>query len=132
MVTLVIGRNILRATASIGGQFVLRRSILRAAASIGGRIRPRTKYGGFLWFLDAALGLWGTSLQGILEGEQPIQLCEAAMVPLSLMQWPRRFRGRRVDFAKRHGFELVEMRQPSDEWSPSWRELWSYAAQASA
>ncbi len=38
----------------------------------------------------------------------------------------------RDDFAKRHGFELVEMRQPSDEWSPSWRELWSYAAQASA
>ena len=38
----------------------------------------------------------------------------------------------RDDFAKRHGFELVEMRQPSDEWSRSWRELWLYAAQASA
>ncbi len=36
------------------------------------------------------------------------------------------------DFAGRHGFELVEMRQPSDEWSSSWRELWSFAARASA
>ena len=32
----------------------------------------------------------------IAEGKQPIQLCEAAMVPLALLLWPDAFRGRRM------------------------------------
>jgi hypothetical protein len=32
----------------------------------------------------------------IEDGSQPIQLCEAAMVPLTLLEWPGRFRGRRM------------------------------------
>ncbi len=54
------------------------------------------RYGGYLRFLDAALGLWGTSMACIEDGSQPIQLCEAAMVPLTLLEWPGRFRGRRM------------------------------------
>ena len=40
--------------------------------------------------------LWGLDLAQIQGGRQPIALCEAAMVPLSLMEWPELYRGRHV------------------------------------
>ena len=54
------------------------------------------RHGGFLEFTESALSMWGTSLAEIADGKQPIQLCEAAMIPLTLLQWPEAFRGRRV------------------------------------
>ncbi len=47
-------------------------------------------------FKESTLAMWGYTFQSLQEGAQPIALCEAAMVPLSLLQWPEKFRGRRM------------------------------------
>ena len=35
-------------------------------------------------------------MEKIEQGEQPIALCEAAMVPLAVLQWPEKIRGRKL------------------------------------
>ena len=50
----------------------------------------------YLQFKDACLGAWGLSMSDIEDGKQPIALCEAAMLPITLLAMPERFRGRRV------------------------------------
>ncbi len=47
-------------------------------------------------FKESTLAMWGYTFQSLQEGAQPIALCEAAMVPLSFLQWPEKFRGRRM------------------------------------
>ena len=60
------------------------------------------RFGGWLEFKEGALACWGLCLPDISVGagrpggKQPIQLCEAAMIPLTLIQWPERVRGRRI------------------------------------
>ena len=54
------------------------------------------KWGGWLQFEETELSLWGTSMRGIEGGDQPIALCEAAMVPLALLQWPEKVRNRKL------------------------------------
>ena len=53
-------------------------------------------FGGYLQFQGEALEIWDLTLADIAAGRQPIALCEAAMVPTTLMAWPEAFRGRRV------------------------------------
>ena len=55
-----------------------------------------TKCAGYLEFGDETLAQWGLTFQALQEGKQPIALCEAAMVPLALLEWPEAFRGRDV------------------------------------
>ncbi len=55
-----------------------------------------SRWGGYLEFAESALAAWGLTFEDLQSGKQPIQLCEAAMVPLALMQWPGRFRVRRM------------------------------------
>ncbi len=55
-----------------------------------------SRTGGFLEFEEVALGLWGLTFQEIQDGRQPMALCEAAMVPLTCLQWSEWFRGRRA------------------------------------
>ena len=52
------------------------------------------KFGGYLEFKETALSAWQLTFGDLEAGKQPIQLCEAAMVPLALVQWPESFRGR--------------------------------------
>ena len=47
-------------------------------------------------YKDECLGAWGISMADIEAGKQPIALCEAAMLPITLLAMPERFRGRRV------------------------------------
>ncbi len=54
------------------------------------------KYGGWMQFKAGALGVWDLSYDDLQSGKQPFALCEAAMVPLALMSWPERVRGRRI------------------------------------
>ena len=55
-----------------------------------------TKTAGYLGFREEFLEQWGLSFQALQEGKQPIAKCEAAMILLSLLQWPEVFSGRRV------------------------------------
>ncbi len=54
------------------------------------------KFGGYLEFKETALSAWQLTFGDLEAGKQPIQLCEAAMVPLALIQWPESFRGRNM------------------------------------
>ena len=56
----------------------------------------QSKVGGWLEFKSGALRIWDLTWELLADGRQPIALCEAAMVPLSLIQWPDVFRGRSV------------------------------------
>ena len=50
----------------------------------------------FLQYRDECLGAWDISLADIEAGKQPIALCEAAMLPITLLALPELFRGRSV------------------------------------
>ena len=50
----------------------------------------------YLQYKEEALVAWGISMEEINAGRQPIALCEAAMLPITLLALPERFRGRRV------------------------------------
>ena len=54
------------------------------------------RFGGWTQFLDENLSVWGLTVADIAAGKQPIALCEAAMLPLTLLRWPEAFRERRV------------------------------------
>ncbi len=47
-------------------------------------------------FTEAHLARWGLSYDALQAGWQPIALCEAAMIPIALREWPERFRGRSI------------------------------------
>ena len=60
-------------------------------------IERKAPFGGYCLFLDQELHVLGTSMDKIRDDrEQPIALCEAAMVPLTLLQDPAAFRGRTI------------------------------------
>ena len=52
--------------------------------------------GGWLEFQEPALVALGTSMQAIADGQQPIALCEAAMLPLALFHKGGALRGRDI------------------------------------
>jgi hypothetical protein len=54
------------------------------------------RWGGWIQFTDRNLSTWDLSMQLIQDGSQPIALCEAAMIPLTMMEWPREMRGRSI------------------------------------
>ncbi len=55
-----------------------------------------TKVGGYLRFGEEQLAHWRLTLQELAEGKQPIALCEAIMLPLTMLHWAEIFRGRTV------------------------------------
>jgi hypothetical protein len=54
------------------------------------------RVGRYLQFQAEMLSVWGLCFQDIVDGKQPIALCEAAMLPLTLLAMPELFRGRDV------------------------------------
>ncbi len=54
------------------------------------------KLGAWLQFKAAELARWGLTLEDLEAGQQPIALCEAAMIPLTMLRWPDVFRQRHV------------------------------------
>ena len=50
----------------------------------------------YLQFKESELKAWNLSIQEIEGGKQPIALCEAAMLPLTLLALPEVYRGRRI------------------------------------
>ena len=54
------------------------------------------RVGRYLQFQESMLAAWGLCFQDIVDGKQPIALCEAAMLPLTLLAMPGLFRGRTI------------------------------------
>jgi hypothetical protein len=54
------------------------------------------RVGRYFQFKEGLLGAWGLCSQDIVDGMRPIALCEAAMLPLTLLALPELFRGRTI------------------------------------